>query len=221
SLPTMKKLIRYFVRGCLVLAPLAATVYIIYIGFTLVDQLLGSGVPGLGFVITVALITLVGFLTSSVVGASVVDLTEQFMRRLPLVKLLYSSIKDLIGAFMGQRATFNHPVTFRISAHSDIKVLGFITRQSLARLGLPGHVAVYLPQSYNVAGNLLLVPADRVEAVDAPTSEIVTFLVSGGISGLGVGYSLPPPPPESIKGSAVKTVLGPNPNTNPKPGNDG
>jgi uncharacterized membrane protein len=193
----MKKLIRYFVRGCLVLAPLVATIYIIFIGFTTIDQLLGLEVPGLGFFITLGLITLVGFLTSSVIGSGVVDITEAFMTRLPLVKLLYSSLKDLIGAFMGQRATFAHPVTVRISEASDIKALGFITRRSLAQLGLPGHVAVYVPQSYNVAGNLLLVPADRVETVDAPTSELVTFLVSGGISGLGVGYSLPPPPPSS------------------------
>lgn len=195
----MKMLFRYFVRGCLVLAPLAVTLFIIYQGFKMIDQWLGLRIPGLGFVITFALITLVGFLTSSVVGSGIVDMTEKFMRRLPLVKLLYSSIKDLIGAFMGQRATFNHPVTFQLSTESDIKALGFITRQSLSRLGLPGHVAVYLPQSYNVAGNLLLVPSDRVEAVYAPTSEIVTFLVSGGISGLGVGHSLPPPPPSNMK----------------------
>jgi len=201
----MKKLFRYFVRGCLALAPLAATLFIIYQGFTIIDQWLGLRIPGLGFVITFALITLVGFLTSNVVGSGIVDMTEKFMRRLPIVKLLYSSIKDLIGAFMGQHATFNHPVTFPLSQESDIRVLGFITRQSLSRLGLPGHVAVYLPQSYNVAGNLLLVPSDRVEAVHAPTSEIVTFLVSGGISGLGVGHSLPPPPPSSTtppKGAA-------------------
>lgn len=201
----MKKLFRYFVRGCLALAPLAATLFIIYQGFTIIDQWLGLRIPGLGFVITFALITLVGFLTSNVVGSGLVDMTEKFMRRLPIVKLLYSSIKDLIGAFMGQHATFNHPVTFPLSQESDIRVLGFITRQSLSRLGLPGHVAVYLPQSYNVAGNLLLVPSDRVEAVHAPTSEIVTFLVSGGISGLGVGHSLPPPPPSSTtppKGAA-------------------
>jgi len=194
----MKKLFRYFVRGCLALAPLAATLFIIYQGFKIIDQWLGLKIPGLGFVITFALITLVGFLTSNVVGSGIVDMTEKFMRRLPIVKLLYSSIKDLIGAFMGQRATFNHPVTFALSPESDIRALGFITRQSLSRLGLPGHVAVYLPQSYNVAGNLLLVPSNRVEAVHAPTSEIVTFLVSGGISGLGVGHSLPPPPPSSM-----------------------
>jgi uncharacterized membrane protein len=193
----MKKLIRYFVRGCLVLAPLAATAYIIYVAFTSIDQVLGLDVPGLGFAITLGLITLVGFLTSSVIGSSVVEMAEGFMARLPLVKLLYSSLKDLIGAFMGQRASFDRPVTVRISEASDIKTLGFVTRGSLAQLGLPGHVAVYMPQSYNVAGNLLLVPADRVEAVDVPTSEIVTFVVSGGISGLGVGYSLPPPPPSN------------------------
>lgn len=198
----MKKLISYFVRGCLVLAPLAATIYIIFVGFTTIDQLLGLEVPGLGFVITLGLITLVGFFTSSVIGSSIVDLTEAFMTRLPLVKLLYSSLKDLISAFMGQRATFDQPVTVRISETRDIKALGFITRRSLAQLGLPGHVAVYMPQSYNVAGNLLLVPAEQVEPVDAATSEVVTFLVSGGISGLGVGYSLPPPPPSSSAGPA-------------------
>ena len=90
----MKQLFRYFVRGCLAIAPLAATLFIIYQGFMIIDQWLGLQIPGLGFVITLALITLVGFLTSSVVGSGVVDMTEKFMRRLPIVKLLYSSIKD-------------------------------------------------------------------------------------------------------------------------------
>jgi uncharacterized membrane protein len=194
----MKQVIRYFVQGALVIAPIVATVYILYFAFTTIDQLIDLNVPGLGFVVTVGLVTLIGFLTSNVIGRSVVDFTEHLMTRLPLVKLLYSSIKDLIGAFMGQRATFSSPVSVRIGAPSDdIRMLGFVTRKSLSQLGLPGHVAVYLPQSYNVAGNLLLVPAERVEPVDASTSEIVTFLVSGGISGLGVGHTLPPPPPSS------------------------
>ena len=72
----MKKLFRYFVRGCLALAPLAVTLFIIYQGFKIIDQWLGLQIPGLGFVITLALITLVGFLTSSVVGSGFVDMTE-------------------------------------------------------------------------------------------------------------------------------------------------
>lgn len=192
----MKQVVRYFVQGALVIAPIVATIYILYFAFTTIDQLIGLDIPGLGFIVTVGLVTLIGFLTSNVIGRSVVEFTEHLMSRLPLVKLLYSSIKDLIGAFMGQRATFSSPVSVRVGAsEDDIRVLGFVTRKSLSRLGLPGHVAVYLPQSYNFAGNLLMVPAERVEPVDAPTSEIVTFLVSGGISGLGVGHSLPPSPP--------------------------
>ena len=191
----MKQAVRYFVRGCLVLAPVTITLYVLYFAFTTIDQMLGLDVPGLGFVLTIGLVTLVGFFTSNVVGRSVVDITERFFTRLPLVKLLYSSIKDLIGAFMGQRQSFNQPVAVAVAPDGGIKVLGFITRSSLTALGLHDHVAVYLPQSYNVAGNLIVVPRDRVQPLDTSTSELITFLVSGGVSGLGVGQSIPPPPP--------------------------
>lgn len=190
----MKQLVRYFVQGCLVLAPVGLTLYIVFWAFTSIDQLLDVGVPGLGFLITCGLITLAGFLTSNVLGRSVVDITESFFRRLPVIKLLYTSIKDLLGAVMGQRASFNRPVLVTLSAASDVRVLGFVTRDDLAMVGLPGHMAVYLPQSYNVAGNLILVPAHSVQALDVSTSELFTFLMSGGVSGLGVGESLPPPP---------------------------
>ena len=112
----MKQLIRYFVQGCLVLAPVGPTVYIVYWAFTSIDRLLDLGVPGLGFVITCGLITVAGFLTSNVLGRSVVEFAESFFRRLPVIKLLYTSIKDLLGAVMGQRASFNRPVVVTWSA---------------------------------------------------------------------------------------------------------
>ncbi|HEX9621766.1 MAG TPA: DUF502 domain-containing protein, partial [Polyangiaceae bacterium] len=121
--------------------------------------------------------------------------TEHFLRRVPLVKLLYVSIKDLISAFMGDARRFNRPVTVCISQDGDLKVLGFVTRETLSALGLPGHVAVYFPQSYNFAGNLVLVPHEKVASLAVPPAEVMTFIVSGGVSGLGVGQSLPPPPP--------------------------
>src|SRR5690606_17310753 len=101
------------------------------------------------------------------------------------VKLLYSSIKDLVGAFVGNKKTFEQPVAVMLSETSPVRALGFVTRDRAAVLGYPDHVAVYLPQSYNFAGNLVLVPKKCVEPLTVGSSELMTFVVSGGISGFG------------------------------------
>lgn len=201
----MKQFLRYFLRGCLVLAPLALTLYIAWMVFSTVDQLLPVGVPGLGFVVTVVLITLVGFLTSNVVGKAVLDQTEKLFTRVPLVKLLYTSIRDLINAFVGDKKRFDKPVAVTLLPGSGAVALGFVTRESLHHLAAHGgaadralsaHVAVYFPQSYNFAGNLLLVPRDQVQALELPSADVMAFIVSGGVSGMGIGehgQSLPPP----------------------------
>jgi uncharacterized membrane protein len=191
---SLKRLIRYFLNGCLVTAPLGLTVYIVWKVFGAIDSLLPFKVPGVGFVATLALITLVGVLTSNVVGKSLVDLAEGLLQRLPLVKLVYTSIKDLVGAFVGDKRRFDVPVAVS-PFPGDAKLLGFVTRDGLARLGLPDHVAVYLPQSYNFAGCLMLFPRDRVEVLDLSPSEVMTFIVSGGVSGFGRGESILPPKP--------------------------
>lgn len=199
----LRKLPSYFLRGALVTTPLALTLYIIGLLLKTIDQILPVGIPGVGLVLTMMLITLVGFLTSNVVGRGVLEATDTFLKRLPLVKLVYTSIKDLIGAFVGERRSFDRAVAVRIAPDSPVRVLGFVTRPGLAALGMPHHVAVYLPQSYNFAGNLLLVPSELVEPLDVSSSELMTFIVSGGVSGLGVGQSLLPPP--SAPFSAPKT----------------
>lgn len=191
----LRKLVGYFLRGALVTAPLGLTLYLVLTVLTALDRVLPVGIPGLGLLITLLLITAIGAFTSNVVGRSVLESTEHFMTRVPLVKLVYSSIKDLIGAFVGDRKSFDRPVAVRPQRNAELKLLGFVTRHSLGSLGMLGHVAVYLPQSYNFAGQLILVPADQVEELDVPSGELMTFIVSGGVSGLGVGQSLLPPPP--------------------------
>jgi uncharacterized membrane protein len=185
----MKKLVAYFVRGCLILVPVAVTVYIITYVFKLIDRLVPSPVPGLGLLITLGAITVIGFLTSNVIGRGLFELTEALFTRLPLVKLLYTSIRDLVSAFVGDKRRFNRPVAVALSADGSVKLLGFVTRDDLAALGLSGSVAVYVPQSYNFSGNVLVVPAERVEALAAGTGELMTFIVSGGVSGFGQGQS--------------------------------
>lgn len=188
-----KRLVRYFVRGCLVLVPLGITGYVIYVTLRFVDGLLPVGIPGVGLVLTLTLVTLVGLLTSNVVGKSVFQFTDHLLSGMPLVKLVYNSIKDLIRAFVGDHKSFDRPAIVSVVPGGP-RLLGFVTRDALHALGLSDHVAVYFPQSYNFAGQLAVVPRELVELLDAPSSEVMTFIVSGGISGFGRGQSLVPPP---------------------------
>ena len=195
---SVKRLVGYFLRGCLVVAPLGLTIYIVWIVLSTIDRWLPFPIPGLGLVATIGLITLVGVLTSNVVGRSLLELAEGLLRRLPLVKLVYTSIKDLVSAFVGDKRRFDVPVSVTLLPGSGVRMLGFVTRQGLARLGMPESVAVYFPQSYNFAGYLLLVPRAQVEVLDLPPAEVMTFIVSGGISGFGVGESMLPPEPRPL-----------------------
>lgn len=205
----MKTLFGYFWRGCLVLAPVGITLYLGWWVIATVDQLLPIGIPGLGFIITVGTITLVGVLTSNVVGRAVVRRIETWLSRVPLVKLMYTSIRDLINAFVGDKKRFEHPVSVALSEARDLFVLGFVTRENLEPLKLDTHVAVYFPQSYNFAGNLLLVPKDRVTRLPASSGDVMAFIVSGGVSGLGKGqHALSMPPPAPRPPPADRTLLG-------------
>jgi uncharacterized membrane protein len=188
-----KRLVRYFVRGCLVSVPLAVTGWLIFVTLRFVDELLHIGIPGVGFVLTITLVTLIGLFTSNVVGKKAFQVVDRFLSQMPLVKLLYTSIKDLIRAFVGDRKSFDRPAAV-LMGPGGARVLGFVTRDALHMLGMPEHVAVYFPQSYNFAGQLAVVPRENVELLDAPSAEVMTFIVSGGISGFGRGQSLVPPP---------------------------
>lgn len=187
------RLLRYFVRGCLVSVPLVITGWVVWTTLTFIDRLLPIGIPGVGIVVTLSLVTLIGLFTSNVVGKRVFQLTDRALSRMPLVKLLYTSIKDLIRAFVGDHKSFDQPAAVALTP-GGARILGFVTRDGLHALGMPDFVAVYFPQSYNFAGQLAVVPRDQVELLDAASSEVMTFIVSGGISGFGRGQSLVPPP---------------------------
>ncbi|MDT3697931.1 MAG: DUF502 domain-containing protein [Thermincola sp.] len=177
----MKTLTGYFFQGLIVLAPIAASIYIIYVIFTKVDGWLRLPIPGVGLLLTVAAVTFIGFLASNFVMKRFFHYIERLLSKLPLVSILYSSIKDLIGAFVGDKKSFDRPVLVNLSENTC--VAGFITRDDLEFLGLKEYVSVYLPQSYNFAGNLLIVPTTSVKQINANSSDVMAFLVSGGVSG--------------------------------------
>jgi len=179
----MKRLLNYFLQGVVLLAPLAITIWACYTVFVTIDRWLGLPIPGAGFVMTIALITLFGFIASGFITRSLLALVEHVMEKLPFVRLLYSSTRDLLNAFVGEKRRFDRPVLVSVAAGGG-KALGFVTQDSLQHLGLHDHVAVYFPQSYNFAGNVLLFPTSAVSPVSAASSDVMAFVVSGGVSGL-------------------------------------
>jgi uncharacterized membrane protein len=145
--------------------------------------LFGFTIPGAGVLLTIALITLFGFLASNLLARSLLGTVESILARLPFVRLLYGSTRDLLNAFVGERRRFDAPVLVTLSPESNLKTLGFVTQESLERYGLQDYVAVYLPQSYNFAGNLVVVPASQVERIRAGGADVMAFIVSGGVTG--------------------------------------
>jgi len=180
----MRRLLGYFARGLVLLAPLAVTVWICWIVFTNVDGWLGLPIPGAGFVATLALITLFGFLGSNLLTRSAVAALEGLLGRLPFVRLLYGSTKDLLNAFVGEKRRFDKPVLVSLVPDGSVRLMGFLTQESLQHLGLYDEVAVYCPHSYNFSGQLYVVAAHQVQAIDVASADAMAFVVSGGVSGL-------------------------------------
>ncbi len=182
----------YFLRGAVLALPIVLTIWLTVAAVAWLDGLLGLPIPGVGLVIVLAAITLIGALATNVVTRAAMDTVDAVLARLPLVRLFYTAAKDLMNAFAGEKRRFNSAVRIRIDPDKDLWVLGFVTAEELSRLGLPDHVAVYLPQSYNFAGQLLLVPATQVEPVAVEGSDHMTFIVSGGVAQGGMTAGEPP-----------------------------
>jgi uncharacterized membrane protein len=158
------------------------TVYVIYWVFVRIDGILDMPVPGVGFIVTIVFVTLVGFGASNFLTKNIVGLVDKIFARLPLVKMIYTAIKDLVNAFVGDKKSFNRPVQVVIDRESNLRVLGFATRDSLDSIGIQDSMAVYLPQSYNFAGNLIIVDREQVTPMTADPGDVMKLIVSGGVS---------------------------------------
>lgn len=183
----MQLILRSFFRGLLFVVPVAVTIYVVYWLFVTLDGLLdpepwlGFSMPGLGVVLTVGGITVVGLLASNFLTRWLVQLMDRIFQRAPLAKIIYSSLKDLTEAFVGEKKKFNRPVL--VSLGDVGEALGFVTRDDLAWAQRPDAVAVYFPQSYNFAGSVVIFPRDRLTPLELDAGAVMKFIVSGGVSG--------------------------------------
>ena len=191
-----------FGRGLLVLVPTVGTGYTVWLVLHWIDSAIGVPIPGLGIVITLSLILATGFIASNVMGQALIALFERAIRRLPVVSLLYTSLKDLLGAFVGDKKSFDKPAMISMDdSKGGMKLFGFVTCQRFDDVRLTDHVAVYLPQAYNFAGNVIVVPKSRVEYVDAEPAQFLAFVVSGGVSAMSGAKTMMDCSRDSLSGS--------------------
>jgi uncharacterized membrane protein len=177
-----RKLLTYFFRGLIFLGPVAITLWICVWLFQEIDGWLGISVPGVGFAVTIAFIILFGFLASTVFTRSVIGAVERVLKRVPFVRLVYTSTRDLVNAFVGEKKSFDKPVLVQLFPGGNARAFGFVTKESLETLGHAESVTVYLPQSYHFAGQLYVFPASAVERLDASSADVMAFIVSGGVT---------------------------------------
>jgi uncharacterized membrane protein len=189
-------LLNYFFKGLIVVVPIGLAAWLMYWAVSTVDTALNLSdelwtdskghpmhIPGLGIVNVVVVIMLAGILVTNVITDPIKRWFNRWINRLPFFNFLYSSIKDLTEAFVGDEKKFNEAVIVEVNEFG-LKKIGFLVQKDLAKLGLPGEVAVYFPYSYSFAGQVVIIAADKVKHIDRNSADMMKFVISGGVSGL-------------------------------------
>ena len=179
----MKKIINYFLQGLLYIVPIYVTFYVMLWTFKKIDGLLPFKFPGLGVIVIIALVTFIGFIGTSIIATPINAFFSRLLNKAPLLKTIYSSVKDLMSTFVGNKKGFKKAVFIKLYENSTIERIGFITNEDLKLLNINNdRVLVYIPHSYNFSGNLFVVEKKYITPIDAPSGEIMKLIVSGGVA---------------------------------------
>jgi uncharacterized membrane protein len=179
-----QRVIQYFLQGLLILGPVSITIYFIYIIFDKIDSILrpAINIPGLGFIIIIGFILFVGYISSFFVMGRILSVLNKFLEKTPGIKLLYSFVRDFFEAFAGNKKKFTHNVLACVD-DTDVWRVGFITQEDMKIFGMENYVAVYLPMAYSVAGNVYIVPKERIRPITSiSAAQSMKFAVSGGVT---------------------------------------
>lgn len=197
----LKKLLQYFFQGLIVLAPIGITLWVVIGLFRWIDGFLPNlinalfpnlleqdaagnlkSLPGLGFIVVILLVLIVGWISSIFVVGRLVTLLDTVLEKTPGIKFIYSSVKDFLEAFAGNKKKFDKPVLVNVDAN-DVWRIGFITQQSSIDFGMIDHVTVYVPHSYAISGITYFVPRERIKPLkDISAADAMKYTVSGGVT---------------------------------------
>lgn len=196
-----RKLFNYFLQGLIILAPIIITIWAVFSLFSVIDNILpnilgavlpntwstdGEGnfrtFPGLGFILVVAIVIVVGWVSSSFVVGRLVSLLNHVLENTPGIKFIYSSVKDFLEAFAGNKRKFTIPVLVNVDG-ADVWRMGFITHKDCFKFDMPGYMSVYVPHSYALSGIVYIVPPHKIKILDRTSpADAMKFAVSGGVS---------------------------------------
>lgn len=181
---TLRKIFRYFIQGLIILAPIGITLYAMYWLFERVDGILRPyvNIPGLGFLLIIIFVILVGWISSNLLMGSFLNFFDHLMERTPGIKFIYTSTKDFFEAFAGDKRKFNKAVLANVFSE-DVWIVGFLTDEEMEKFELGADkVAVYVPQAYNFAGQLYVLPRNKVRKINHITAgEAMKYAVTGGV----------------------------------------
>jgi uncharacterized membrane protein len=186
----MKKILSYFFQGLIYIAPIGITIYVIYFLFRVIDgfirgyiqKIFDIDIPGLGIVVLFVIITLLGLIGSTIIARPVKKLIGKILDRAPLLRVIYSAIRDLLSAFVGKEKKFDQPVLVIVNTISNLEKMGFITQKDLSDLEIIDKVSVYFPHSYNFSGEMFIVPKQLIRPINISPAEAMKFIVSGGVA---------------------------------------
>ena len=195
-----KRLFQYFLQGILILAPIGITIWTITTAFNFIDGILPNmlhsifpgvmedahgnirRIPGVGFLLVIGFVLLIGYMSSSFLFSKLVDAFEQLLEKTPGIKFIYSTLKDFFEAFAGEKKKFTQNVLANVD-DNDVWRVGFITRDDMEEFGLKDYVAVYIPMAYSVAGNVYIIPKERIRFItNISATQTMKFAVSGGVT---------------------------------------
>ena len=183
----MNRFVRFFFQGVLYTVPISVTIYVIWDIVVSIDSLVQPWLPfdahGLGIVIVFFMITAIGLIGNLFVTLPIVSYVEKFFIKAPLVRIIYTSLKDLVSSFVGQKKSFDKPVLVKLYPDSDIYRMGFLTDESLGKFELGDDmVSVYVPHSYAISGQLFIVNKSMLKVIDVNATGMMKYIVSGGVT---------------------------------------
>lgn len=196
----MKKVQKVFLTGILTLLPLVVTFYLIYFLFNTLDNFLGNflenlvkrELPGAGFLLSLVVVYLAGLLATNLLGKKIINWGENLIGKIPLIKGIYTSIKQIVDAFSNREKDAFKKVVLLEYPRPGLFALGFVTGSSRGEIQSKTKeimINVFVPTTPNpTSGMLVMVPEGAITPLEMTVEEGLRVLISGGIAS----------PPDSI-----------------------
>jgi uncharacterized membrane protein len=191
-----KKLLQYFLQGVLIMAPVAITIYTIYFVISGIDGWIPiftytdlQGIShvrnyGIGFILIIGVVVLLGYFSSFFITGRIVSFFDKLLERTPGIKHIYGTARDFFEAFAGDKKKFTKNVLANVD-DNDVWRVGFVTQDDMEEFGFKDYVAVYIPMAYSVAGQVYVIPKQRVKPIEnISASQTMKFAVSGGVTSI-------------------------------------